>query len=235
MTHVTRYEPRVDRVVYTARHMAALLRRESIQRPPLPGARCLVHILPLSPSVALVTKHLRLRELAPRDAADLADLDARLDVTSYAEVRAVRPSNPHRFLAELAAERGTPGRPRRVLGITVPPDEHLIGTCWLLRRAAWPDYLSAQLGYELAPAYRGNGYAAETAHALLAHAFGSLGLRRVWARVRVDDSAACQALEAAGMRREVHVSYGEVAPGERRDVVLYAARADGFSLGVRTA
>jgi len=201
----------------------------------LPGGRRLVHILPLSPSVALGTPHLRLRELAPRDVDDLLELDAQLDVTSFREVRAVRPSNPHRFLAELAAERATPGRHRRVLGITVPPDDHVIGTCWLLRHAVWPDYLSAQLGYELAPAYRHNGYAVETVHALLVHGFSSLGLRRLWARAGVDDVATCRALETAGMRREVHVRHCEVAPGERRDVLLYAARAEGFALGTRSA
>lgn len=192
-----------------------------------------MHILPLSPTVALVTPHLRLRELAPADATDLTALDGHLDVDHEADVRAVRPADPHRFLAHLAAERVMPHRPRRVLGITVRADGRLIGTCWLVRQSGWPDYLSARLGYELEPAYRGNGYAVETVHALLAHAFGSLGLRRVWARAGADDAATRRALEAGGMRREVRPRQGEVAPGERRDVVCYAARAEEFALRSR--
>ncbi len=154
-----------------------------------------MQILPPSPVVALVTPHLRLRELEAGERAALPD---------------------------------APPAPSRLLGITHSASGRLIGRCWMLRRSGWPDCLSAQIGFALAPACRGNGYAAEVVRVLLAHAFRSLGLRRIWARAPAQDGATCRALQQSGMRLEAQLRPRSGAAGRSPAVRVYAIHAEGF-------
>jgi RimJ/RimL family protein N-acetyltransferase len=62
----------------------------------------------------------------------------------------------------------------------------------------------ADLGYTLDPAYAGQGYATEAARAAVAHAFDTLGARRVTAGAFCDNLASVRVLEKLGMRREEH-------------------------------
>ena len=56
-----------------------------------------------------------------------------------------------------------------------------------------------ELGYSLARAAWGRGYATEAAAAWLGHAFGDLGLERVEALVAAANSASIHVLEKVGM------------------------------------
>ena len=60
----------------------------------------------------------------------------------------------------------------------------------------------------------------------LAYGFGTLGLRRIWARINPGNDASCRVVEKAGLRREGHLRRCEFAAGEWRDLYLYAAVAD---------
>ncbi|TQL68080.1 RimJ/RimL family protein N-acetyltransferase [Nocardioides albertanoniae] len=62
----------------------------------------------------------------------------------------------------------------------------------------------AELGWTLAPAHQGSGYATEAVRAVLDVCFGSLGLRRVIAECFADNSASWRLMERLGMRREGH-------------------------------
>lgn len=74
----------------------------------------------------------------------------------------------------------------------------LIGVCGLAQR----DYLDApDIGYGLLPQGRGQGLAQEAARAVLAFAW-ELGLQRVLATVRLDNTASQQVLERLGMARQ---------------------------------
>jgi RimJ/RimL family protein N-acetyltransferase len=66
-----------------------------------------------------------------------------------------------------------------------------------------------ELGYTLARAAWGRGYATETAAALVEHAFGALGFPRVMAQVEPDNLASRRVLEKLGMtERGVRLAYG---------------------------
>jgi ribosomal-protein-alanine N-acetyltransferase len=66
-----------------------------------------------------------------------------------------------------------------------------------------------ELGYTLARAVWGRGYATETAGALVEHAFGALGFPRVMAQVEPDNLASRRVLEKLGMtERGVRLAYG---------------------------
>ena len=67
-----------------------------------------------------------------------------------------------------------------------------------------PARTEAQLGYIFDPAYGGQGYATEAVTAVVAHAFGQLGVRRMTAGCFADHLASVRILEKIGMRREQH-------------------------------
>ena len=69
-----------------------------------------------------------------------------------------------------------------------------------------PEYEQSEalLGYLVDPAYAGRGIATAVATALLAQAFGELGLRRVTAGCFADNVASWRVMEKVGMRREHH-------------------------------
>lgn len=62
----------------------------------------------------------------------------------------------------------------------------------------------ALIGYTLAPAYAGRGYATELARELLVMAFEDPRVRRVTAGCYADNRASARILEKIGMRREQH-------------------------------
>ena len=62
----------------------------------------------------------------------------------------------------------------------------------------------AGIGYGVAPAHAGRGYATEIARALLDLAFGELGVHRVTAGCFADNTASWRVMEKLGMRREQH-------------------------------
>lgn len=92
------------------------------------------------------------------------------------------------------------------------------GLCGLVRRD-WLDH--TDLGYAFLPAFRGRGYAEESAAAVLADAQGRLGIDRLVAIVSPGNPRSIGLLEKLGF-----ASAGEVtAPGESKSLRLYARDA----------
>jgi RimJ/RimL family protein N-acetyltransferase len=63
----------------------------------------------------------------------------------------------------------------------------------------------AEIGFTLAPAYQGRGYASEAVRALLGHLFETLGMHRVVAVTDVLNEPAAALLQRVGMRREAEL------------------------------
>ena len=78
----------------------------------------------------------------------------------------------------------------------------LVGDLALKVNASEPR--EAEVGFTLAPAYQGRGYATEALRGLLGHAFGTLELHRVVAVTDALNAPAAVLLERVGMRREAH-------------------------------
>jgi RimJ/RimL family protein N-acetyltransferase len=70
-------------------------------------------------------------------------------------------------------------------------------------RAEW-DGRSAEIGYNLAAAHQGLGYAQEAAGALVDHLFGEVGVQRVQAMLHPENVASAQVLERLGFVYEGH-------------------------------
>ena len=110
----------------------------------------------------------------------------------------------HGFALWAVARREVPGMP--------------VGMCGLIRREGLDD---VDIGYAFLPVARGQGLAREAAAAVLAHGFGTLGLRRIVAITTVGNAASGRVLEAIGMRFERRLR----VPGHDEDSLLYAAEA----------
>lgn len=101
-------------------------------------------------------------------------------------------------------------------------DGRLIGGCDLTIEQPQ----QADLGFILAKAAWGHGYATEIARALVAAAFEALGVDRVFATCDVDNYASARVLERAGLRREARLDQHKFARDRWWTSFLYALQRD---------
>ena len=116
---------------------------------------------------------------------------------------------------------------------------HVGGSIWIARaivlratgaviggadlRVVSPRDRRGEIGYGLARAHWGHGYATEAAGLLLRHGFERLGLVRIEALCSVDNDRSVHTLERLGMRREGRLAQYRWKKGAPRDHWLYAA------------
>ena len=70
-----------------------------------------------------------------------------------------------------------------------------------------------EIGWAVAPAHQGRGYATEAAFALLEHGFETLALHRIVATCQPQNTASVRVMEKLGLRREAHFLKCMPAPG----------------------
>ena len=99
-------------------------------------------------------------------------------------------------------------------------DGALIGNCGI--RLEKPGGLAADIGYEIAPGYWGNGYATEAARAMLAFGMESLKLHRVWASCVADNLGSARVLLKLGMRLEARLREAEFYKDRYWDSLIFA-------------
>ena len=92
-----------------------------------------------------------------------------------------------------------------------------VGLCGLIRRDGLAD---VDIGFAFLPAFRGQGYALESAAAVMAHGRDSLGLERIVAITTIDNDRSIRVLERLGLVREQSVRL----PGDGEALQLYASR-----------
>lgn len=90
-----------------------------------------------------------------------------------------------------------------------------IGICGLVKRNFLED---VDIGYALLPEYWAKGYAIEAATAVMGHATGPLGLKRLVAITKSDNHSSARVLEKLGLKYERMVSY----PDTGEEVRLFA-------------
>jgi [ribosomal protein S5]-alanine N-acetyltransferase len=147
------------------------------------------------PTPTLHTARLRLRPFTGADADDLFALHSNAQVLRYWDSPPwTAPARAGRFIEKCrqVAEEGSGAR----VAIDRTSDGAFLGWCGLTK---WnPDYRSASLGYCLADAAWGHGYATEAARALLQWGFDTLDLNRVQAEADTRNAASARVLEKLG-------------------------------------
>lgn len=103
--------------------------------------------------------------------------------------------------------------------VTLAPGGSAIGFCDLSEIDR--HQRRAELGFLFNRAWWGNGYAFEAMTTVVEHAFGPLGLERLWARTHAGNDASRRLLERLGFVHEGTLKGHVVREGARRDCELY--------------
>lgn len=85
---------------------------------------------------------------------------------------------------------------------------------------------SADLGYRMAEAACGKGYASEAVRLMLAKAFGELGLKRIEANARVANEGSIRVLQRNGFEQFGHSRRSFQLDGEWHDRLYFERHAD---------
>ena len=169
--------------------------------------------------IVIETERLQLRYLSADDAPFIVELLNDPDWLRFIGDKSVRKiGDAHAYLRDgpiaMYAREGF-GLYLVVLKTSGEP----IGLCGLIRRSGLVD---VDIGFAFLPAFRGSGYALESAAAVLAHGRDNLGLERIVAITTVDNERSIRVLERLGLVREQSVRL----PGDDQALQLYAWRQD---------
>ena len=148
----------------------------------------------------LTTERLLLREFLANDWRAVFAYQADPRYLRYAPWTYRLRENVERLVQDFIGWQHEQPRYKFQLAIVLQTTHLLIGTCGIRMATALAE--KAELGYELHPAYWGQGYATEAARSLLAFAFQTLSLHRVWAQCIAENTASMRVLERLGMRQE---------------------------------
>ncbi|HZW73117.1 MAG TPA: GNAT family protein [Caldimonas sp.] len=111
--------------------------------------------------------------------------------------------------------------------IALNADDAMIGTCTLFAIDA--AHRRAMIGYALAHAHWGNGYAQEALRLALGHAFGARQLHRVEADIDPRNVASVRLVERLGFVREGLLRERWFVGDDVQDSVIYALLARDFA------
>jgi RimJ/RimL family protein N-acetyltransferase len=103
------------------------------------------------------------------------------------------------------------------LAIERKEDGAVMGLLSLVRR----EHQKAEIGWALGIEYRGQGYATESASALVDYAFTSLGLHRIQAGTELPNTGSWGVMERLGMVREAYLRETTLRDGEWQDSLIY--------------
>ncbi len=169
------------------------------------------------------TSRLRLRALVPGDLAALHAIQSRPDVARwlYWEPRSedeVREALERQIArAQDAPETGV------ALAVELMATGDLIGHVSLTLGP--PEHRQAEIGFMFHPRHQGRGYATEASAAVLALAFDTYDLHRVYGRLEPRNAASARVLEKLGMRKEAHLIENEWVKDEWQSEAVYALLA----------
>jgi len=104
--------------------------------------------------------------------------------------------------------------------VTLRKSGESIGTCGLVKRDGLDD---VDIGYAFLPGHRGQGFAFESAAAVLDHATRELGLKRIVAIVSAGNHRSIRILEKIGLKFERMIEL----PGGDEEIPLYSYQAEG--------
>ncbi len=151
------------------------------------------------PTRVLETERLTLREQTLEDAEFILGLLNQPSFLRHVGDKGVRTLEDARGYLE-----NGPIDSYRRLGLRVP-----MGICGLIKRETLDD---VDVGFAFVPEFWSQGYAFESASAVLAHARDALGLERIVAVVSPDNQASIRLLEKLGLRFERMVRLSEDEP-----------------------
>lgn len=166
----------------------------------------------------IVTERLLLRRSRPEDAAAISAYRSDPEVRRYQGWERTDPEHIRAEIEEMA--RRVPGAPGGWVQFSVEQrgDGRLVGDVGIAPVDGEPGAL--KVGYTIAPAFQGGGFATEAVRALVAYAFDTLDADAVRAYASARNVASIRVMEKVGMRfveRFEHVHGGVVRYERLRD------------------
>jgi len=163
----------------------------------------------------LETERLVLRWLTPDDAPFMFEL---VTDPSWIEFIGDRGLKTHDDARVYIAEKYVPDYEVRGFGlyaVELKDSGAPVGICGLIKREGLED---VDLGFAFLPRYVGQGYASESAAAVMAYGRETLGIGRIVAITTPDNHRSIRVLEKVGMRFEKVIRM----PGDEDELALYA-------------
>ena len=178
----------------------------------------------------LVTERLRLRRSRPEDAEAISAYRSLPDVRRYQGWDRTDPAGVRAEIEEMAGR--APGEPGGWVQLSVEEREggRLVGDVGFTVDGG-RDVI--KVGYTIAPAFQGRGYATEAVGALVDYAFDALGAHVVRAHASADNVPSIRVAEKVGMRlveRTEHHHAGQTWFGVRYEIRRDDPRAGSASL-----
>ena len=156
----------------------------------------------------------------------LADLDEFVAYRSSAEVARFQTwdapyprEEGERFIQEIMQQHPDTAGEWFQFAVALRPAGQLVGDC--AARPHADDPRQCEIGFTIAPAYQGHGYATEATRLLVGYLFGRRAKHRITASCDARNTASAAVLERLGMRREGHLRESTWAKGEWTDDLLY--------------
>jgi RimJ/RimL family protein N-acetyltransferase len=146
----------------------------------------------------LITERLHLRRSRPEDAEAISGYRSDPDVHRYQGWERTDPDGVRAEIREMSGR--SPGSPGGWVQLSVEEREgnKLVGDVGLSPAEDEPGVI--KVGYTVAPAFQGRGYASEAIGALVAYAFDALGAEVVRAYASAENVASLRVAEKVGMR-----------------------------------
>ncbi len=168
----------------------------------------------------LTTPRLLLREFRDDDFPAVWDYQQRAETHRYETEVIPSPDAVRQMIRDIQAKAQESPRTFYRLGVTVPPDDGLIGHVKLallrLEAREW------EIGWAIHPDHWGKGYASEAARAMLDFAFHQVGAHRVIAFCNANNAASARVMEKLGMVRDGHLRESIWWNGGWSDEFVYA-------------
>jgi len=164
------------------------------------------------------TDRLILREFKYDDLSAVHKYASNPEVVKYFEWGPNSEKETKEFINKASEAQYKDSRLKYELAVTI--DEKLIGGCNIT--ITDKNNRQAFIGYCFNKDYWGQGYATETAEALLDFGFNKLKMHRIFATCDVDNVGSRKVLKKVGMKKEGYLREHKKIDGEWRDSYLYS-------------
>lgn len=167
----------------------------------------------------LSTERLLLRKIRLTDAPDMFEYSKDPDVTRYL-LWDPHPNLEHtRNYIDYLQDRYRDGK-YYDWAVVLKSSGKMIGTCGF--SAISPEHRSAEVGYVLNPAFRGQGIAGEALCAVLDFAFRKMALNRVEAKCAEENASSERVMQKVGMTFEGIARSALLVKGEFKNIKIYS-------------
>ena len=166
-----------------------------------------------------MTERLLLRGFAPDDVEAVHAYAGDPEVCRYTDWGPNTPAQSQAFIDDVCAASAVGELEPVTWAVTVAGD--VVGACSVTVTSV--EHRRGVMGYVVARAHWGRGYATEAAAGVLRFARADLGLARVEATCRPGNVASQRVLQKIGMQREGLLRSHLLVRGRREDSLLFAA------------